>query len=401
MPAPYAVGKHINQIDEAFMLRTLLTLLALMLLFVSGAYAQNCADVNGDGHANIGDLIYMMNEHIGGPPIPTGKGDIDYREGYNAGDARFLVDFIFAGGPAPGCPPFPSYSLVNTDDSLILPSYVVPAGSGQFALPIYLINHVKVSDMVLSMHVNGLGSTIFFDSLQIESSLKSAGNAKRAVNGSTGVIVFVIADHTEDIVSGINLLALAFFHYTSSPGGTISMDTITVGPHTFLNYVYGASYAVGIPKVVVAATSTTFPMMTVEPDTLFFEAIAGYANPDAQQFSIVSSGGSFNWTLTPPPPSWIDVDFTSGTSGWIVSVFPNTAGLSVGDHYGDIMVFSAGALGSPQKVVIKLTLKQQFLSLDANCDGSFNIADIVVQINYLFKGGKVCNPCTGEWPQGK
>jgi len=379
------------------MLRVLLTLLALMLIFTSGAYAQSCADVNGDGHADISDMVYMMNEHLGGSPIPAGKGDIDYRQGYNAGDARFLIDYIFAGGSAPACPPFPSYSLVNTDDSLILPSFVVPAGSGQFALPIYLVNHAKVSDIVLPMRVNGLGSTVFFDSLQIGSSLKLAGNARKAVNGSTGVIIFFVTGHTEDVVSGINLLALAFFHYTSSPGGIVSMDTVTIRPHTFLNYVYGPSYAIGIPKVVLAAAST-FPNMIVQPDTLAFETLVGYPNPDPQQFSIQSSGEPFNWTLT--PPSWVSVDATSGVSGQNISVTPNMAGLSVGIYYGDIIVFSTAALGSPKKVVVKLTLRE-FPSLDANCDGVFNIADIVTQLNYLFKGGSICNPCTGEWPTGK
>jgi hypothetical protein len=217
------------------------------------------------------------------------------------------------------------------------------------------------------------------------------------VNGSSGVIAFSIIGHENDLVPGINLLALAFFHYNSSPGGTVSLDTITLRPHTFLNYVYGY-YVIGIPKVVVAAAST-FPDMIVQPDTLVFETLAGYPNPDYQQFSIQSSGAAFNWTLT--SPSWVNVDFQSGVSGQIVNVTPDIVGLSVGVYYGDIIISSIGALGSPKKVVVKLTLRQQFLSLDANCDGAFNIADIVVQINYLFKGGKVCNPCTGEWSKGK
>ncbi len=398
MSATCTAERYIKQIEEAFMLRMLLTLLTPMLIFASGAYAQTCADANGDGSVDISDVVYMMAEHVGGQPIPAGKGDIDYRQGYNAGDMRFFIDYIFAGGPAPGCPPFSSYSLVNTDDSLILPSYVVPAGSGQFALPIYLINHAKVSDMVLPMRVDGLGSTIFFDSLQIESSLNSSAVRAESVNGSTGVIAFSIIGQTEYIVSGVNILALAFFHYTSSLGGTISMDTITIRSHTFLNYVYGPSYAVGIPKVVVAAAAT-IPNMTVQPDTLAFEIPVSSADPDPQQFSIQSSGEPFNWTLT--APSWVNVDATSGVSGQNISVTPNTTGLFIGVYYGDIIVSSTGALGSPQRVVVKLTLKQQFLSLDANCDGVFNIADIVAQINYLFRGGSVCNPCTGEWPKGK
>jgi hypothetical protein len=252
----------------------------------------------------------------------------------------------------------------------------------------------------MPMHVNGLSGTIFFDSLHLESVLYSSAIRAKSASGSTGVIAFSIIDHDSDFAPGANRLALAFFHYTSSPGGTVSMDTVTTDPHTFLNYVYGPSYAVGIPKVVLAA-ATTFPEMILQPDTLIFKAVAGYPNPNPQQFSILSSGESFSWTLSPPPPSWIGVDAASGASGGTVSVSPNTAGLSAGVHYGDVSVFSIGAQSSPQKVVVKLILEQQFLSLDANCDGAYNIADIVAQINYLFRGGSLCNPCTGEWPKGK
>jgi hypothetical protein len=178
------------------------------------------------------------------------------------------------------------------------------------------------------------------------------------------------------------------------------MDTVTIRPHTFLNYVYGdrPGLAIGIPKVVIAEAST-FPEMIVEPDTLFFEVFVGNLNPGPQQFSIQSNGKLFNWTLT--KPSWIGVDAISGVSGQNVSVTPNMAGLSIGVHYGDIMIFATGTLGSPQKVVVRLRIKPQFVSLDANCDGAFNISDIVAEINYIFGGGSLCNPCTGEWPKGK
>jgi hypothetical protein len=397
----YSTRKYIKYIVEVFMSRTLLTLLALMLIIASSAYAQNCADVNNSGTTNLSDIVYMMAEHVGGAPIPVGKGDIDYRQGYNAGDARFLIEYIFNGGSAPGCPPFPAYSLVNTDDTLLLPSYIVPAGSGEFVLPIYFINHAKVSDMVLPMQVNGLGSDVFFDSLQFGSFWSTAplsfAGAKSA-NGSTGVVAFASILRTYDMAVGVNLLALAFFHYTSSPGGAISMDTVAVGPHTFLNYVYGPSLAIGIPKVVVAAGST-YPEMIVQPDSLFYEIVIGSPDPSPQQFSIQSSGEPFEWTLS--KPSWIGVDATAGISGQTVSVTPNATGLSIGVHYGDIIVMSTGAIGPPQKVVVKLKIKQQFSSLDANCDGTYNIADVVAQIVYIFGQGTLCNPCTGEWPVKK
>ena len=56
-----------------------------------------CADVSQDGALNVVDMITMIEEHRGGEPLPEGTGDIDFRQGYNLGDLRYLVggDVIF------------------------------------------------------------------------------------------------------------------------------------------------------------------------------------------------------------------------------------------------------------------------------------------------------------------
>ena len=382
------------------MLKVFLTLLVLMLTFASGAYAQTYADVNNSGSVNVSDVWFMLEEHLGNTVVPVGKGDCDNRQGYNAGDARYIMDYIFAGGPTPLCPPFPAYTLVSTNDTLYLPSYAVPAGTGQFSVPVIVVNHTKLYDLVLPMVVSGLGSSIFVDSFHW--SLPAGGIEKDTAYGNTVVVCYSVDAYPFDLAPGTHLLGEIYFHYVSSPGGTVSMDTVTLRPHTFLNYVYatgptGYSKSVGIPTVV--ASVGTFPQMLVQPDTLFFETLAGYPNPTPQQVSILSDGGVFNWTLT--KTSWINVSASSGVSGQTIDVTPNISGMAVGTYSGDITIVSGQAIGSPKRVVVKLTLRPQFPSLDANCDGAFNIADIVAELNYIFGYGNLCNPCTGEWLKSK
>ena len=165
-----------------------------------------------------------------------------------------------------------------------------------------------------------------------------------------------------------------------------------------MNYLYGDystcnyfALTIAVPKVVVTA-SPGYPTISVTPDSLFSGA-GRFTDPDPQSFTVVSSGVSFDWNLT--KPTWVTVSPTSGISGQSVDVTPNISGLTAGIHYGDILVYSTGAVSSPKKVTVKLTLKQQYPSLDANCDGIYNISDIVVQIDYIFGNGQICDPCSG------
>jgi hypothetical protein len=63
-------------------------------------------DANGDGTVNIGDAVFLIN-HIfkGGPgPDPEDAGDANCDGSLNIADAVHLVEYIFRGGPPPGCP---------------------------------------------------------------------------------------------------------------------------------------------------------------------------------------------------------------------------------------------------------------------------------------------------------
>ena len=64
-------------------------------------------DANKDGAANIGDAIFIINYAFrGGPaPSPAKTGDFNGDCSVNIGDAVYMISYAFRGGPAPvvGC----------------------------------------------------------------------------------------------------------------------------------------------------------------------------------------------------------------------------------------------------------------------------------------------------------
>ena len=65
-----------------------------------------CGDANGDRAVNIGDAVYLVNFIFkGGPaPNPAAAGDANADGATNIGDAVHIINYIFKGGPAPKCP---------------------------------------------------------------------------------------------------------------------------------------------------------------------------------------------------------------------------------------------------------------------------------------------------------
>ncbi|MEZ5360331.1 MAG: FG-GAP-like repeat-containing protein [Candidatus Zixiibacteriota bacterium] len=70
------------------------------------AYTESlCGDANGDVSVNIGDAVFLIN-HIfqgGPPPEPLAVGDTNGDGAINIGDAVYLIVYIFRQGPPPQC----------------------------------------------------------------------------------------------------------------------------------------------------------------------------------------------------------------------------------------------------------------------------------------------------------
>ncbi|MCK5124722.1 MAG: hypothetical protein KAR42_00555 [candidate division Zixibacteria bacterium] len=75
--------------------------------FASFNYVEYiCGDANGDLVINVGDAVYIINYAFKGgpPPDPVEAGDANCDGQTNVGDAVYIINYAFKGGPAPCCP---------------------------------------------------------------------------------------------------------------------------------------------------------------------------------------------------------------------------------------------------------------------------------------------------------
>jgi agmatine/peptidylarginine deiminase len=67
-----------------------------------------CGDSDGSGQVSIGDAVFIINYIFGGGPSPVlpEAADPDCSGGVSIGDAVYIINFIFGGGPVPceNCP---------------------------------------------------------------------------------------------------------------------------------------------------------------------------------------------------------------------------------------------------------------------------------------------------------
>ena len=70
-----------------------------------------CGDANNDGGIDISDAVYLIQFIFAGGPAPGscrgsfyGMGDANGDAAVDISDAVYLIQYIFAGGPTPGCP---------------------------------------------------------------------------------------------------------------------------------------------------------------------------------------------------------------------------------------------------------------------------------------------------------
>ncbi len=70
----------------------------------AAAGSCNCGDADGSGAISIGDAVFIINYIFGGGPSPSPAclGDADGSGSISIGDAVYIINFIFGGGPAPG-----------------------------------------------------------------------------------------------------------------------------------------------------------------------------------------------------------------------------------------------------------------------------------------------------------
>ncbi|HKC26128.1 MAG TPA: dockerin type I repeat-containing protein [Thermoanaerobaculia bacterium] len=65
---------------------------------------QVAGDADGNGTIDVADVFYIINNLFAGGPAPVRNSDADGNGSTNVADVFYLINYLFAGGPAPQCP---------------------------------------------------------------------------------------------------------------------------------------------------------------------------------------------------------------------------------------------------------------------------------------------------------
>ena len=383
---------------------TIALLAAVMILLLSvpamSQTFQQCADVTQNGTVSVSDMVYMINVFLGsGPPLPVGRGDIDFRQNFNLGDLRYLIGYIFMGYLPGGCPPFSSYTLGDAPDSIYLPEVTVPDGSGSVVIPIVISNSQIMSELLLTTRMVATNCTAVIDSVGFVQWAPQSRFYRKGLVDPNELSILWSCLYNGELTPGSRTVAAIYVHYSGAVGGVIRLEPANFDAIRFSHEINGSlelpysSLNISIPRIVVRL-ATQMATMSVAPDSLYFVILSGSGDPAPQSFTITSDGDPFAWSAT--APAWAELSSSLGVSGASVTVQPHTDTLTPGSYVDKVTVSSNEALNSPVDVKLVLRVLPQYPSFDANCDGKFNVSDIVRLILYIFGGQAPCDPCAAK-----
>ena len=193
-----------------------------------------------------------------------------------------------------------------------------------------------------------------------------AVNDTAMTNEDTTVSIAVLANDSDpDSGDTLSIIAVGLpLSGTANISGTVAIIyTPTLGFIGTDIFGYTVSDTGGLTDTASVSVSVVRPILVVSPTSLSFYAIEGGSNPPDQHI-LVSNGGSgtLNWTTT-EDISWLALSPTFGTAPSDITVSIDSAGMSAGVHVEQLLVSAGSAQGSPQAVMVTLTVARHGLLL--------------------------------------
>jgi hypothetical protein len=381
---------------------------ALLLAAAAPAFGQVCGDVNGDEQVNISDMIYLFEYMMGRAPAPVypSMADCDDHYGITIADVYRLHSYYFSMPPGdpPDCSPALSYGYAPApNDTVFIPRvYGIPESADSVFVPIMTSFESNTAGFFLPLNMPWVADDAFqLDHMYVH-------------NFGYQSPVFIAGDFpAEDTTifegtavagefSGIRNVFMGAVYERGAPGPA----DITVEP---ADNLLGRPFAIlkddgDLYTPVIEYFDVITSFLQASAYDLTFTALAGDIPPDLYwDVDLTSSGAPINWEAE-VSDEWIVLDFMTGTTPSTIRVMvaPGEE-LPAGIHNGTIVINDAdNPYNFPLEINVELTLQRTFPSMDANCDGKFNITDVAYILDYMFgipPGPPPCDPCTGLFPE--
>lgn len=161
-------------------------------------------DATGDGSVGVTDILFLINFLFANGPAPAGAGDANGDGSVTVGDIFFLINHLFASGPAPNCA-FPTISFTspvaasftNADRPLLVITYSDATGINTSSLAV----REGAALLPVTCEASGNGSTCLPDvPLADASHTLTASISNASGNASSATIQFTV-DTTPPILA--------------------------------------------------------------------------------------------------------------------------------------------------------------------------------------------------------
>ncbi len=140
---------------------------------------------------------------------------------------------------------------------------------------------------------------------------------------------------------------------TSGELGTGSVSVIETATNNIATTFAVGKFPAGIAFVPIRPSA---PILSINPQSLTFNATAGGNNPVSQAIKITNTGaGSLTWSAS-KTQSWLSLDNSSGTAPSTIDVSVDITGLAAGTYHDTITFTADGASGSPVNIPVTLTV---------------------------------------------
>lgn len=367
-----------------------------------------CGDVNGDGHPDIADMVYLLvytgsnGRDLPAPPNPA-DADVDGRAGLTVGDVVALTDYIFGGQNSLKCTQAQTYSFAPAaTDSVFFPRMLsVPEGVDTVIMPLITDLEASTQGLYLSFLRSGPGTTNFslrkMDGLS-GSSLGMVGydDATSLGNDTVGCEVVSWSFPNANFTGRHSLVSLV---YVRTAPGTGAIAPMLVARTAVLKPSVEKNGDLFVP--VTQYYDFAFPPETlkVSMSALSFDAVAGYFSTDSFVVSFTSSGLPISFELTPSDP-WISIVDT-GAVGFrtpaSVVIKADATSTGIGNYTGQIQFTNLSPSAPATVAAIDVDLAVRAPNLypfgDLDCDGIVDISDLSRMIDYLYLSLNPLIPC--------
>ena len=371
--------------------------LLITFLIVGSSFSSTlCGDVTDDDVLNIIDIVTIIDYTKGLPvtPFNAANADCDGVTGITLSDIVALSANFFAMIPL-NCSISGSYSYSAAgNDTIYIPRLLdVPEEIDNVSLMIVGSFDQDAGGLFLPFLEQGTGSNAVFELISSIPSNLGVGSGTEIGNDTTLLLQIDAYQYPHFLNNNENLLMLNYTR-VSAGAGNIAPEAIDLD--TPLDLVLERGSDLLVPVIAYYDATAGAGGFELSTNSLTFNAFADSLAIETRLLGVGHNGLAVGYELE-TTESWLNVDINNGVTPATITVNADATGLGPLDYTGYIRINYENISQPADSILVTMSVHPTgsitFPAGDLNCDGGFNILDLVYIVDFIFRGGPTAFPC--------